>query len=502
MLELDDVMNTVYALQAENLWSNHLRKDVVKQTIAAAIRFDRKFGSVLADHRLLFRFLPAIWCPVFCLIKEFDWFKLSFAPSDDVDRISFVTLCYDLDGLDFYPTDLEWKLGAMLPRKLKESSLVITEQGPESTDFNFDLNPISEVNKLSLQDALDCDFVTLISSKIQKRNIYKWLMRLLQPEAVMIIALMSCYEEKALPCCEALRLPRIPENAKVQQNALKRCSTCRAEWGKFDFHPKSLVKLPENLLWEVMFCGLKTLVATKNDEIPAFLNAQVLNANGYAKPNGTFTIITGKGIHSVYQLDDDFGLVKSTARAGITMAKLSVLLRLISTVKNVNGSATISPKIDFRSDALDWLNLFLFKSNLRAIALLEAAAEHLAGLIRFLSESNWDYHPHLADFQKCYFMDFKLRYCMQCKEPACPINETLDLFIEKMGRLLQLKENRVVTLEDVLDYDAVEIFVRRNFDECDAEKVWKSTSTGAGFPKSILFDYGPKKSSSKTSIKK
>ena len=146
--------------------------------------------------------------------------------------------------------------------------------------------------------------------------------------------------------------------------------------------------------------------------------------------------------------------------------------------------------------------MFLFKSNLRAIALLEAAAEHLAGLIRFLSESNWDYHPHLADFQKCYFMDFKLRYCLQCKEPACPINETLDLFIEKMGRLLQLKENRVVTLEDVLDYDAVEIFVRRNFDECDAEKVWKSTSTGAGFPKSILFDYGPKKSSSKTSIKK
>ena len=489
-------MNTVYALQAENLWSNHLRKDVVKQTIAAAIRFDRKFGSVLADHRLLFRFLPAIWCPVFCLIKEFDWFKLSFAPSDDVDRISFVTLCYDLDGLDFYPTDLEWKLGAMLPRKLKESSLVITEQGPESTDFNFDLNPISEVNKLSLQDALDCDFVTLISSKIQKRNIYKWLMRLLQPEAVMIIALMSCYEEKALPCCEALRLPRIEANKKVQQKALSKCTNCRTEWGRFDFHPKSLIKLPENLLWEVMFFGLKTLVESQHDALPAFLNAPVLNSNGFPKPDGSFIVITGKGIHSIYVLDEDFGLVKSTARAGITMSKLTVLLRLISTVRKINGSASICPKTDFRTDAMEWLDLFVFKSNLRAIALLESAAESLAGLIKFLTESNWDYHPHLADFQKQYFRDFKMRYCADCNDVACPVNNTLDLFIEKMGRLLQLKENRVVRLEDVLNYDLVETFVRRNFDKCDATKVWKSTSTGAGFPKSILFDYGPAKSSS------
>ena len=495
-------MNTVYALKSENLWSNQLRKDVVNQTIAASLKFDKKFGSVLADHRLHFRFLPAIWCPVFTLIKEFDWFKLSHAPTDDVDRITFTTLCYDLDGFDFYPTDLEWKLGAMLPRKLKESSLVITENGPESVDFNFDLNPVNEVNKLSLDVALECDFVALISSKIQKRNIYKWLMRLLQPEAIMIIALMSCSDEKALPCCEALRLPRIPANKRVQQAALKKCQNCRASWGRFDFHPTALIKLPESLLWEVMFYGLRTLVETKNDDLPAFLNAPVLNSHGYAKPDGIFRIITGKGIHSIYQLDDDFGLVKSTARAGITMAKLTVLLRLISTIRNVNGAAVISPKTDFRTDALEWLNLFVFKTNLRALALLESAAEILAGLIRFLSESNWDYHPHLADFQKSYFLDFKFRYCIKCTDPACPINDALDQFIEKMGRLLQLKDNRVVTLEDILDYDAVETFVRRNFDKCDAVKVWKSTSTGQGFFKAILFDYGPSKSSSKTNAKK
>ena len=482
-------MHTVSALQSENLWTNNLRRDVVNQTISAALRFDKKFGSVLADHRLYFRYQPSIWNPVFFLIQNLDWFKLSYAPSDDVDKITFQTVSYDLDGYDFCPTKMERMLGAMLPRKLKESSLIITEHGPESVDFDFDRDPISEVNKLSLDVALDCDFVPLVSDKIQKRNIYKWLMRLLEPEAVLIISMMYLNDDKTPTCCPVLKLPRIAKNRKAQEKALNRCGACRSSWRQFDFHPKAMLRIPECLLWEATFYGLKTLVLTANDDIPAFMNAPVQNENGFIKSNGVYTFVTGKGIHSVYLLDEDFGLVKSTARAGVTMAKLSCLLRLISKIRNVDGSVTISPKTDFRVDAAEWLDLFIFKNNLRALALLESAAESLSTLVRFMSESNWDYHPHLADFQKKYFIDFKLRYCIKCTDPSCPVNEALDSFIEKMGRLLQLKDNRTITLEDVLDYDAVETFVVRNFDKADATKVWKSTSTHRGFEKALLFDY-------------
>ena len=495
-------MNTVSALKSENLWTQQLRKDVVNQTITAGLKFDRKFGSVLADHRLIFRFSPSIWWPIFHLLKDLDWFSLSLAESDDVDRISFVTVCYDLDGLDFCPTPLERALGAMLPRKLKESSLVITDHGPESVDFDFDCNPVSEVNKLNLDDALALDFVSLISDKVQKRNIYKWLMRLLEPEAVLIISMMYYQDDKDKSCCAALRLPRIPSNKQVQEKALSKCTKCRHFWAKFDFHPKALLKLPECLLWESLFYGLKTLAITAKEDQPAFLNAAVLNDNGYIKPNGSFEIITGKGIHSVYMLDEDFALVKSTARAGVTMAKLSCLLRLISSVRNINGAVKITPKSDFRDDAIEWLDLFIFKANLRALALLESAAESLAVLIRHMTESNWDYHPHLAEFQKNYFRDYKLRYCMDCSDVACIVNETLDSFIEKMGRLLQIKTNRIVTLEDVLDYDAVETYVRRNYDKCDAVKVWKSSSNHQGFEKALLFDYGTSKNGAKSSSTK
>ena len=489
-------MNTVAALQSEKLWNQQLRRDVVNQTVSASLKFDRKFGSVLADHRLLFRFIPSIWCPVFYLLKDLDWFSLSFAPSDDVDRISFITICYDLDGYDFCPTPLERSLGAMLPRKIKESSLTITENGPESIDFDFDVNPISEVNKLTLEDALALDFVSLISDKIQKRNIYKWLMRLLNPEAVLIIAMMYLYDD-AKPCCPALKLPRISSNKQVQEKALSKCAACRHIWGRFDFHPKSMLKLPECMLWETLFYGLNTLVITATDSQPAFLNAAVLNDLGHIKPDGSFEIIVGKGKHSVYLLDDDFGLVKSTARAGVTNAKLTCLLRLVSTVTNINGAAKIKPKTDFRADASEWLNLFIFKKNLRAVALLESAAESLALLTRHMTESNWDFHPHLADFQKSYFRDFKFRYCLNCNDDNCIVNETLDAFIEKMGRLMQIKSTRIFALEDVLDYDAVETYVKRNFDKCDATKVWKSTSNSPGFEKTLLFDYGTSKNGAK-----
>ena len=486
-------MNTVAALKSENLWSNGLRRDIVKSTIAAAVKFDRKFASVMADHPLYFRSLPAIWKPVFYLIKDLDWFSLSFKPTDDVDRISFCTVAYDVDGFDFCPTQMEEKLGAMLPRKINEASLIISETGPQSTDFQFNQNPIAEVSKLSLDDAIECDFIGLVSDKVQKRNIFKWLVTLLQPEALLIIAMMYASND-ADTCCETLKLPRIAANKAKQSKALDKCDKCRIRWNKYDFHPKQSMKLPENLLWDLLYYGLKTLYQTKGDHIPAFLNASVLNSNGFTSAIGTYTIVGGKGIHSVYKLDDDFYRVRSTRRAGITNAKLTCLLRLISTVTKINGDAVISPKTDFRPDALDWLDMFLFKNNLKAAALLESAAEKLALITRHLTRDNMDFSECVATFQKTYFKDFKFVHCLNCKDQSCPVNENLDGFIEKMGRLLQLQKNRTVALEDLLGYDAVEVFVRRNFDECDAEKVWKSSNPSIfkkdqGFPKKLLFDY-------------
>ena len=136
--------------------------------------------------------------------------------------------------------------------------------------------------------------------------------------------------------------------------------------------------------------------------------------------------------------------------------------------------------------------MFVFKTNVRASALLEAAAESLAPLIRYLDRSNVDYHSHTMEFQRQYFLDFSFNYCRNCQDSACIVNGALDTFIEKMGRLLAQKENRIVNLTDVIGYDAVECYVKRNFDRWDKVRVWKSTDTSIfketnGFEKELLF---------------
>ena len=484
-------MNTIEALKAENLLTASIRRDVVKQVIAAALSFDKKWGSVLDDHRLHFRYLPAIWQPIFVILVDLDWVKLAYAPEDDVDRITFVTMAYDCDGYDFKPTQLELCLGAILPRKLKIESIVITESGPESTDFNFDMNPVAEVTKLSLENAIKYDFMGLISDKIQKRNIFKWLMTLLEPEAIAVIALAYAFDDSKI-CCDALKKPRIAANKKSQQDALMKCRECRKIWKKFDFHPRDLLKLPENLLWDVLLHGLISLFETRNDAIPCFMNACIQNADGMVSNQGFLEIITGKGIHSVYTLDNDFYLVKSTTRAGITLAKTTCLMRLISKVKIMNGSVCIKPRTDFRSDAAEWLKMFVFKKNVRAVALWESAAESLALLIRHLSKTNMDYHPHVAEFQRQYYLDFSFNYCVDCTDCSCPVNEALDNFFNKMGKLLAMRPNRTACLTEILGYDGVEFFVKRNYDRCDKLRVWKSTDTSIfketnGHEKSVLF---------------
>ena len=72
------------------------------------------------------------------------------------------------------------------------------------------------------------------------------------------------------------------------------------------------------------------------------------------------------------------------------------------------------------------------------------------------------------------------------------INGALDDFIEKMGRLLAQKSNRLVCLSDVIGEDAVEQFVKRNFDSWDKIRVWKSSDKSIfketnGFEKVLLF---------------
>lgn len=194
LLSLDEAMNTVSALKLENLWSTELRKDVVKMTIDAATKFDRKFGLILSDHHLHFRFLPAIWTPLFLVLKDLDWLELSHAPENDVDRILLTTMIFDCEGYDLVPTPMEQKLGVMLPRKIRDEYLEITEDGPCSLDFNFDISPISEVTKLSVEDAISTDFVALVGDKVPKRNIFKWLYTLLTPKAVLIIGAKTCFE--------------------------------------------------------------------------------------------------------------------------------------------------------------------------------------------------------------------------------------------------------------------------------------------------------------------
>ena len=490
-MEMDEALNTVYALKMENLWSTSLRRDVVKQVIAGALRFERKFGTVLDDHRLLFRYMPAIWTPVFYLLADLDWVKLSFAPSDDVDLISFQTVCFDCWGYDLEPTELERCLGAVLPRKCEFKFVSVTENGPICNEFNFDQNPIIAVSKLTLDQAMECDFIGLISNKIQKRNILKWIIPLLQPEAVTIISIIYAAESKS-SCCPKLQLPRVPANKKKQMDALMKCANCRQAWRQFDFHPRQALKLPESLLWDVCFCGLKTLVETKNDACPAFLNAPIQSKEGYISAAGSYEIITGKGIHSTFVFDADFNLVESTTRAGITLAKMTCVMRLISTVKLINGSVKIAPRTDFRDDAIEWLEMFAFRANVRASALLDAAAESIAPILRYMDRSNVDYHEHTMIFQRQYYLDFTFNYCPKCNDPSCKVNGALDRFIEKMGRLLAMKTERTVCLTDILGYEPVETFVKRNFDQWNKIRVWKSTDSSIfketnGFEKSLLF---------------
>ena len=490
-MSLDDALNTVYALQAEKLWNSSLRRDVVKQVVKAAIQFERRFGTVLDDHRLYFRYMPAIWTPVFYLLADMDWEKLSYAPTDDVDLLSFQTICFDCFGYDLEPTQLERCLGAVLPRKCDSTRIIVTADGPECNEFHFDVNPIVAVNKLTLDQAIKHDFIGLIGNKIQKRNILKWLMTLLEPEAVAIISIVYAYEEKS-KCCSILRRPRIPSNRRKQIDALMKCNECRRLWRKFDFHPSQLVKIPESLLWDICFCGLISLVETKNDACPAFLNAPIQSKEGFVSAAGSYEIVTGKGIHSTFVFDSDFNLVESTTRAGITLSKMTVLMRLISTIKLINGSVRITPRTDFRDDAIDWLKMFVFKTNVRASALLDSAAESLAPLIRFMDRSNVDFHDHVMEFQRQYYLDFSFNYCVGCNDPVCIVNSALDNFIEKMGRLLAQKDKRIVNLSEMIGYDAVETYVKRNFDRCDKVRVWRSNDTSIfketnGFEKALLF---------------
>ena len=344
-------MNTISVLRSENLWTPQIHSEVVKQVIDAAKLIDKKFAGVLSDHPLNFRYLPAIWTPVFYLLRDMDWFSMTFMPDDDVDRISLLNVIWDNFGYDFLPSNLEACLEIVLPKIVDDKSLEITEDGPKSTSYDFSINPIAEVSKLSLEDALKFDFVRLVSDKVSKKNVFKWLMTLLQKEAIPIISI--AYASDKLPCCEALRLPRVPENRGIQQVALRRCNDCRADWAKFDFHPKSQLKLPENMVWDVCYEGFLTLIATKHDAIPTFLNAPVQTPEGKISKLGKFEFVVGRGNHSVYKLNQYYDLVKSTGRAGITLSKMTILLRLISKIKRIGASIKIMPSIDFRPDAAE-----------------------------------------------------------------------------------------------------------------------------------------------------
>lgn len=483
-------MNTISVLRAENLWSPKLHADVVKQVFDAAKLIDKKFASVLSDHPLNFRYQPAIWVPIFHFLQDLDWFELSFMPEDDVNRVTLMNIVWDNFGYDFLPSDLEACLGIILPKMIDDASLEITENGPCSTNYDFSVNPIAEVNKLSLSDALQYDFVRLVTDKVSKKNIFKWLMTLLQKEAIPIISI--AYALDKIPCCEALRLPRVPENRGIQMVALRRCNICRADWKKFDFHPRESLKLPESMVWDVFYEGLLTLIITKHDEFPSFLNAPIQNEDGKISKLGKFEIVAGRGNHSVYKLNKYHDLVKSTGRAGITLSKTTILLRLITKIRRIGASVKIMPSIDFRDDAKEWIEMFIYGSNVRAHALLESASEDFSVLLRPYSEMNVDYHPHLRAFQAVYFKHFEFHFCENCNDLSCVVNGTLDKFFTKVAKLLKMKTNLSIALQDIVGRPAVKKFVARNFDVSDDEKYWNSKDTSIfketnGFTKLLLF---------------
>lgn len=249
------------------------------------------------------------------------------------------------------------------------------------------------------------------------------------------------------------------------------------------------------LVWDIFFVGMESLFMTRNDSMPSFLNVSMQNHDGKISRNGHFRLICGKGIHSVYTLDKNLDLVKSTSRAGITLSKLTLTLRLISRVKNVNGSTEISPLKDFRSDALEWIKLFQFRHHIRASALLESAAEAFSTLVRSISSSNVDFHWHLEKFQKHYFSRYEILYCENCTDGLCPINSCLDTTVERMGQLIDLIPTTELCLADVLGAPVVETFVERNFDESDDFKFWNSKIKNAfGFSKKLLFGFRPRSS--------
>ena len=489
LLTADEAMNTISVLRSEKLWTPKLHADVVQQVIDAAKLIDKKFASVLSDHPLNFRYLPAIWTPIFYLIRDLDWFNLSFMPDDDVERVSLLNIIWDNFGYDFSPSDLEACLGIILPKLVDDDSLEITENGPKSINYDFSVNPVAEVSKLSLEDALKHDFIKLVTDKVGKKNIFKWLMTLLQKEAIPIISIAYAFEK--LPCCESLRLPRVPENRGIQQVALRRCAECRSDWSKFDFHPTNQIKLPESMVWDVFYEGMLTLISTKMDPIPTFLNAPVQTPDGRISKLGKFEIVVGRGNHSVYKLNKYYDLVKSTGRAGITLSKMTILLRLISKLKRIGASIKIMPSIDFRQDAEEWIKMFIYGSNVRAHALLEAAGEDFSLLLRPYSETNVDSHPHIKAFQAVYFKYYEFRFCEDCDD-ACIVNKTLDKFFTKVAKLLKLKPDLQIALQDIVGRPAVKKFVARNFDICDDEKYWNSTDTSIfketnGFTKVLLF---------------
>ena len=345
-----------------------------------------------------------------------------------------------------------------------EDVLDFDENGPivKSWDVNgFIPNP---TEKVTLEEALDFNFKSLILDKLPDHKVLLWIRNILNEDAQRIFALPFVIKIGKQPTCYVMKEPHVACNRDCQIAHIKKCSVCQPLICT-DFH-QIRSKVDPTIIWRITIAGLIELWETQHDAIPSFNNLPLMR-RGVPSREGIHRIIFGVGCNS--KVETNFS-ERNAVAAGYHQSRFTVLMRIVTHITDIHGFVDVTPKL-FRATGIKFLNLV--QNDIRG-PIDDLIHEISLILVPILGEVDQELELSEAkcikEFQTHFYRNrtFQFRYM----ESAGVVNKTLDtagLVTLKLIELLHAKDCVKISLCKIYGDIFCNQFVTRNIIKIQSE---------------------------------